>query len=133
MIRNGKLEDLEQIAKFDKFGGDRQQEIECDVLKVFVREHRVVAYISIACYGFHDSEYITFLAVQPDFRRRGIGTTLIQEIEKISRFNRILISTEEWNIPMLNLLAKLGFSKCGSIDRLNTDGSQELFFIKQID
>ena len=87
----------------------------------------------MACYGFHDSEYITFLSVQPDFRRRGIGTTLIQEIEKISRFNRILISTEEWNIPMLNLLAKLGFSKCGSIDRLNADGSQELFFIKPID
>ena len=44
-IRNGKLEDLQQIAKFDQFGGDRQQEIECGVLKVFVKEHSVIAYI----------------------------------------------------------------------------------------
>jgi hypothetical protein len=73
MVRIGTLEDLQAIAGFDPFGGDRSAEaregrhwIEEDVAG------NVVGYASVARCSFHGNPYVEFLSVRPDARRSGV-------------------------------------------------------------
>jgi ribosomal-protein-alanine N-acetyltransferase len=49
------------------------------------------------------------IAVHPDFRRRGIGKSLIKEVMR--RFDRVRLRVRESNKDAINFLEKLGFKK----------------------
>ncbi len=68
-----------------------------------------IRYIQISKYG-----HVMSIAVDSEFRRRGIGTALMKELTK--KFNeknihQIKLEVRVSNIPALNLYKKLGFKK----------------------
>ena len=131
MIRYGKSEDLIQIDAFDEFGGDRQQEVLEQHLKVYISDNRVTGYISAienSCLCGHP--LITFLCVHPQYRRQGIASALLSEVEQKYSDRQLFISTESNNLIMFNLIENRNYTRSGSLSGLNDDGSDEVYFYK---
>ena len=131
MIRYGKQEDLKRIDTFDDFGGNRQQEIQEKLLLVYVSDNKVVGYITaIEKSSLFDHPLVTFLCVHPEYRRRGIASELLSEVEHKYSDRQLFISTESNNPIMLNLIDKQNYTRSGSLSGLNDDGSDEVYFYK---
>ena len=132
MIRDGKREDLEQIDAFDEFGGDRQREIRERCLQVYILDNTVVGYIStVEESSLFGHPLITFLCIHPKYRRQGIASALLSEIEQRYSDRQLFISTESNNLIMLNLIEKRGYTRSGSLSGLNDDGSDEVYFYRK--
>jgi ribosomal-protein-alanine N-acetyltransferase len=73
------------------------------------RDEHVMGYI---VYELHwDSLHILKMAVHPDYRRRGVGTQLVQKvISKLENTRRNRVALE---VPESNLEAQLFFRSCG--------------------
>lgn len=129
MIRLGTQNDLQQIDIFDKFGGDRLQEIRENRLTVYLIGHQVVGYISTvehSCLCGHP--LISFLCVHPEYRRRRIASQLLAEVETKYSDRKLFISTESNNPIMLGLIKQRNYTMAGSLAKINDDGSDEVYF-----
>jgi GNAT superfamily N-acetyltransferase len=129
MIRLGIQDDLQQIDIFDEFGGDRQREIRENCLIVYLIDNQVVGYITIvehSCLCGHP--LISFLCVHPEYRRQGIASQLMTEVEAKCSDRRLFISTESNNFIMLDLIKQRNYTMAGSLAKLNADGSDEVYF-----
>ena len=135
MIRPGNIDDVGAIDAFDPFGGSRELEAVGGRIHVFEDpQDGPVAYISTAEYLFHGFPYVTFLVVREDHQRKGIATGLLQQVARLHRGQRLFISVESDNRPMLSLLRKEGFSRSGALGGLNDshNGLDEVFFFKDV-
>jgi ribosomal protein S18 acetylase RimI-like enzyme len=134
MIRPGKQDDVALIDPFDPFGESREEEISEGRLHVFENEHgEPVGYISVAGYRFHGFLYITFLLVHPDHLRKGIASDLLRHVEGLNAGQRLFISTEADNQPMLALLKRESYKWSGALGGLNAhSGVEEVFFYKDV-
>ena len=131
MIRSGTKEDLMQIEAFDEFGGNREREITNKCLKVYLTNNKVVGYISVvedSCLCGH--AYISFLCVHPQYRRQGIASKLLTNIETKYSDCKLFISTESNNPIMLDLIKKRDYILAGSLANINDDGSDEIYFYR---
>ena len=131
MIRLGTREDLMQIEAFDEFGGDRESEITNKCLKVYLTNNEVVGYISVvkdSCLCGHP--YISFLCVHPQYRRQGIASKLLTDVETQYSDRKLFISTESNNPIMLDSIEKRDYIQAGSLAGINDDGSDEVYFYK---
>jgi ribosomal protein S18 acetylase RimI-like enzyme len=81
-------------------------------------------------YHFFDRAFIEHLIVHPEFRRRGIGAALVREAVTRCDTHDVFTSTNESNIPMQAMLAKLGFQHAGTVDHLDP-GDPEWFYVLQ--
>ena len=57
-------------------------------------------------------------AVRSDYHAQGIATKILQAVELIAgerNIHTIRVDTHELNIPMIGLLEKNGFTKCGEV------------------
>ncbi len=68
------------------------------------------------------------LVVEVSFRLQGHGTALIRHFEEMNATPKLFTSTNRSNIPMQNLLAKLGFSPSGIIENLDEDDDELVYF-----
>src|SRR5210317_1215473 len=135
MIRIGNQEDVALLDSFDPFGGSREEEVAEQRLHVFETDHgQPIGYISVAGYTFHDFPYITFLLVHPAHRRAGIATALLDHVEALNKGQRVFISAESDNLPMLSLLEKRTYRRSGALRGLNGPhtGVEEVFFYKDV-
>ena len=131
MIRWGTKEDLNQIEAFDEFGGNREREITNQCLKVYLANNKVVGYISVvedSCLCGHP--IISFLCIHPQYRRQGIASKLLTDIETQYSDRKLFISTESNNPIMLALIKKRNYVLAGSLAGINDDGSDEVYFYK---
>jgi ribosomal-protein-alanine N-acetyltransferase len=87
-------------------------------------EDRVVAYAIILIEPYIDKTslkrrgHLINLAVSPDHRRQGIGSTLISRLQKDMKKNRanlILLEVRRTNKAALDFYSKLMFKRIGSI------------------
>jgi GNAT superfamily N-acetyltransferase len=81
-------------------------------------------------YTFFGCGFIELLNIDPEYRRRGVGGALILYLFQLCETAKLFTSTNESNIPMRNLLAKIGFLRCGFIDELD-EGDPELIYVKK--
>jgi GNAT superfamily N-acetyltransferase len=88
---------------------------------------RVVGYAAMD-YGFFDRGFVEYLVVRPDLRRRGIGLALMSAARRTCATPQLFTSTNASNVPMRELLKKLGFRPCGRVEELDP-GDPELFFV----
>jgi ribosomal protein S18 acetylase RimI-like enzyme len=83
--------------------------------------------------GFFDRPFVRLLVVEPDFRRRGLGSALVRAVEAAAqRCGELFVSTEATNAPMQALLARLRYEPSGSIDNLNEPGNAELVYYRRL-
>jgi len=75
--------------------------------------------------------FVSLVAVQTDFRRRGVARTLYRRVEDISPSPRLFSSTEETNVVSIQMHRGLGFAHSGHIDNL-PQGYRELLFYKRL-
>ena len=123
MIRRSKSEDLEEILRIEKTAFPKTPYDESifiyyagmypDNFLVYMEESsdKILGYII-----FHPGGHIVSIAVDLPYRRKGIGTKLIQEVLKVS-YGIAMIEVRESNKIAQMFYKKLGFIVSGSIPR----------------
>lgn len=89
---------------------------------------RVVAY-GVIEHSFFGHGFIPLVYVAGAWRRKGIGTELMQHLEGVCATPKLFTSTNSSNEPMRRLLANLGYAASGVIENLD-EGDPELVFYK---
>ena len=79
--------------------------------------------------SFYDQFYVRLLLVHPDFRRRGLATALMRAAELDCQTGKLFTSTNQSNLPMQQLCARLGFIKSGYVENLDV-ADPELIYVK---
>jgi len=125
ILKTGSINDFKGIVDLDKvvFGLSRTpQEVE-DKLRLQKNVHITVATITdgkLAGYGIGYEEkgkyYLWSLAVLPEYRRKGIGSEIVEEqirFAKEKEYAAFLVKTSNKWKEMLRLLLKKGFNIIG--------------------
>ena len=91
-----------------------QSDLESDKVMIFVYEDKgkIVGYISI--YYFLDEANLQKIAVLDSYRRKGIATQLIENVEKELLANNVetfYLEVNEHNLIAISVYEKLGFEK----------------------
>lgn len=87
----------------------------------------------VAAYGvlsrhFFGHAFIEMLMVGASWRRRGLGAALIAHFQSMSSGTKLFSSTNMSNRPMQDLLVKAGFRPSGSIDNLDENDPEIVFY-----
>lgn len=133
-IRPASRSDREQILQFEERMMGRAlapavgAALSRDACYVAVDEDEVGAYVAFN-ESFFCQTFIEFLAVDPAYRRRGIASKLIRQVEVVAKTPKIFTSTNESNEAMHELLPQLGFQESGLIENLD-EGDQEHVYYK---
>ena len=106
------------------------REVEASACHVALARDSVVAY-AVLNYKFYDNGWMEMLHVEPSFRRRGVGSSLVRHLTKRCRTPKLFTSTNRSNVPMRHLLEALGFDRSGTIDNLD-DGDPELVYLERL-
>jgi|SRR5688572_22226362 len=135
-IRPAVESDIEGLWKLDHIAQreeERREFIRCEVAAgdcfVAVIDEMVVGY-GVLNYTFHHNGCIDMLYIHSDYRRCGIGTALLRHMELRCRTPKLFTSTNQSNLGMQSLLAKLGYEPSGVIHNLD-EGDPELVYFKK--
>lgn len=82
-------------------------------------------------YRFYGHPFIELLYIAPDSRRIGLGSALVEHVQKHMIGCKLFTSTNQSNEPMRELLHRLGFEESGIIHNLDP-GDPELVFLKRL-
>lgn len=132
MIRAGNINDLSVIEGFSTFTGSRREEIDDGRLHVVEVDGAIAGFVVESKKGLLGRLYVEYLAVKEEYRRQKIASRLLEHMEFNCLTNRLFISTESTNTPMLNLLESRGYEKSGAISNANLSGADEIYFYKEI-
>ncbi|MFW9856731.1 MAG: GNAT family N-acetyltransferase [Candidatus Thorarchaeota archaeon] len=97
---------------------------------VAISKEELVGY-TVLEYSFFECGFVSILYVKENYRRKGIGTRLMEYIETKCKTEKLFTSTNQSNIPMQGLLEKLNFAKSGIVHNLDP-GDPELIYFKRI-
>lgn len=100
--------------------------------RVFVAEcdGTVVGY-AVTSYHFCGNGMIELIYVAQDYRRSGVGRSLVEYAESCCQTPKLFTSTNLTNKPMQLLLEGLGYRLSGYIDNLDP-GDPELVYFKHL-
>ena len=116
-----------------------------DCFTVAESEGRVVGYIMCRLeHGFSDLKKLRFakkghiisVAVMPDYRNLGMGTSLVQQtLSALSALHvdECYLEVRTTNVPAIDLYKKLGFQVTRTIPRYYFDASDAYVMIKPLD
>jgi GNAT superfamily N-acetyltransferase len=91
----------------------------------------VVGYVAVAPRHFFGHDFIALLIVAVPWRRRGIGTQLLNAAAGRAATDVLFTSTNESNQPMRVLLSREGWLVSGTLDGLD-DGDPEIVFYRRV-
>jgi len=80
----------------------------------------------------HGHGFLRVIAVHPDYRRRGVATGLVNQLEAVCPTDRLFTATDLSNLAMQRLCEALGFVRCGQIEELD-EGHTELIYFKRLE
>lgn len=113
------LADLESLAFSTPWSYDALAEELQNPLAVFYVAEDVDAESAVGYVGMHhilDEGYITNVAVHPAYRRRGVATALLEQLEKYAEghdMSRITLEVRASNDKAIALYKKMGYKKEG--------------------
>jgi ribosomal protein S18 acetylase RimI-like enzyme len=137
IIERAATQDFEHICALDEtvlLSGRRRSMIAQALAQARIAVARVDGQVRgfvISEDNFFGHAYVALLIVHPDFRRRGLATALMRAAELDCQTEKIFTSTNQSNIPMQQLCARIGYIKSGYIENLD-EGDPELIYMKQL-
>jgi len=136
-VRKGVLEDLDALVTLvdvARSNEQRRRQIEDGLrnseVSVALVDGRPEGY-ALLHNRFFSYPFIELVYVASSSRRRGIGSSLIEEIQRQALGPKLFTSTNQSNAPMRAVLGRLGFEECGIIQNLDP-GDPELVFFKRL-
>jgi ribosomal protein S18 acetylase RimI-like enzyme len=117
IIRKAKKEDETGISKFDTFGGKRLTEIERNELWIAEENNEIAGYITFN-HSFFRKPFIKYLCVHSSFRRKAIAEKLVLHIEGKCHGEKLFISTEADNYPMIHFFEKYNYRFVGMVNEI---------------
>jgi ribosomal-protein-alanine N-acetyltransferase len=143
ILRKMTLEDVDAVTELD----EKSFEKDAWSRRLFIYEAEnpnaeyTVAEIDgkiIACIGiniFEDTAYISTIAVDTEFRRRGIGQKLIAESISIAQnlgAKYMLMEVRCSNIPSISIFKKFGFKVLRREEKYYSDGEDAFLMGRKI-
>jgi GNAT superfamily N-acetyltransferase len=136
-IRAADSSDVETVIRLNPAASERAERAELiresvDAGRAFVAvwKGRVVGY-AVLEHFFFGNGFVRLLYVQPDHRRRGIASALMTYAEQITRTPKLFTSCNQSNLPMQELLDRLGYQRSGIVENLE-EGAPELIYSKRL-
>lgn len=80
---------------------------------------------------FFGHGFVEMLIVHPDYRRRGIASSLIRSAEIDAPTQKLFTSTNQSNLAMQRLCERLSFVRSGTVENLD-DGDPEIIYFKRV-
>ena len=103
---------------------------------VAVKDGKVVGYIILKVReNVWKSGHLLNLAVDPKYRRRGIGRALLKyalEILKKESVKNVWLEVRASNNPAINLYLSLGFVKIRKVSKYYPDGEDAIIMMKRL-
>ncbi len=82
-------------------------------------------------HDFFGHGFVDLLLVHPEFRRRGLATTLMRAAELDAPTGKLFTSTNQSNVSAQRLFERLGFVRSGVIENLD-EGDPEIVYFKRL-
>lgn len=134
-LRRATTEDVEAVLTIDRatpIGPERSdlltERVRSGDVVIYEMGDHVLAYATMRPRSFFGRDFVELLAVVEDMRRQGVGTSLLEEMVRVSSTDRIFTSTNDSNAPMLGLLQKSGWEFSGRLDGIDADDPELVFF-----
>lgn len=103
---------------------------------VWIQDGRIAGVAGLHHYSWGPDEnvWLAYFGVHPDFRRHGIGSAMLLEMQLLakSRYRRFFIETHGANERAHQFYRMLGFREAGSIADYNPDGAPMKVFVKDL-
>ena len=137
MIRPAQSIDKDSILSFDLVGTSDPRRVSFlqDSIKAgecFVSEKSgAITGYGILNYRFFGCGFVALLVVHSSYRRQGVGSVLMGALERECRHQKLFTSTNRSNLPMQALLEKIGYIRSGTIENLDED-DPELVYYKRL-
>ena len=126
-----KLADEKDITALDPENGAFAQRLRSGTVFLAAIEGQIAGCVLLE-YSFFAQGFISYLHVYPDYRRKGIGSLLVLQVESICKTEKLFTSTNESNLPMQAFMAKLRYVPSGVINNLD-EGDPEIVFFKRLE
>jgi len=137
-IREAKSSDQERILTLDRIAeGDRirasfiARAVQLHTCVLAENANELIGY-AVLEYTFYEQGFVSMVYVAEPARRRGVGRSLLENLEKRCSRPKLFTSTNESNREMKSLLMSLGYTASGVIYNLDP-GDPELVFFKKLE
>ncbi|MBH0174058.1 GNAT family N-acetyltransferase [Fictibacillus sp. 23RED33] len=134
-IQYAKKHHLQKIIELDKkiIGSDhRKEELEHAIKEerclILYQEDEIAAFLIYHTH-FFDCCFISLIMVDPAHQRKGLASSLLTHMSRISPTNKLFSSTNESNESMKKVFIKNNFKKSGFIDNLD-EGDPEIIYYR---
>jgi ribosomal protein S18 acetylase RimI-like enzyme len=141
-IRKATLRDLTEIKRLSKkfefeIGRNWRGLISSKNSEVFVliNDRSIIGFTGLIRYDWNNTLQISNIFVEPQYRRKGLGFTLLNFLVERSRKTnyRCLIAEAPSLNPVIDLYKKAGFRKCGYNDRYYSNSGKEVALWMSLD
>jgi GNAT superfamily N-acetyltransferase len=83
---------------------------------------------AILNYTFYNQGWLDLINVNPEYRRRGIGSALLKHLEKICKTSKFFTSANQSNVPARKTYEANGFVRSGYVDNLDEADTEIIYF-----
>jgi ribosomal protein S18 acetylase RimI-like enzyme len=99
---------------------------------VALADGRIAGLAIIGTSSFFHQEFMELIIVHPGFRRQGVATALIHQLESLCKTGKFFTSTNQSNLPAQKTYESLGFIRSGCIENLNEGDDPEIIYFKNL-
>jgi len=105
--------------------------VESGEVLIFENDAQLLGFAIVAARSFFGFDFVELLSVAERVRRMGVGSSLLSEAAAQSSTDRVFISTNKSNRPMIALLENAAWLFSGKLEGID-EGDPELIYYKDV-